>query len=56
MKLSAPTQMVWVIALVLGVLGILGKFATLPVVSEHHFTLVALGFGVLALGTLFKGA
>ena len=55
MKLSAPTQMVWVIALVLGILGVLGKFMLIPVVSANAFWLVTLGFAVLVLGTAFKG-
>ena len=55
MKLSAPTQMVWMIGVILGVLGVLGKFVVIPVVSVYAFWLVTIGFAVLVLGTAFKG-
>ncbi len=55
MKLSAPTQPVWIIAVVLGCLGILGHFVTIPTVSANAFYLVAAGFVLLAAATMLKG-
>ncbi len=33
MKLSAPKQMTWWVAVVVGALGFIGNFVTLPVIS-----------------------
>jgi hypothetical protein len=58
MKLSAPKQSFWLVAVVLGVLGILGKLAIIPaaVITGNAFWLVTIGFAILALTTMFKGA
>ncbi len=57
MKLSAPKTVVWVIALIVGVLGILaGGFGiAIPVVSAYAFWFVAVAFVLLLLATLLKG-
>ncbi|MGH7596180.1 MAG: hypothetical protein ACREOI_07500 [bacterium] len=55
MKLNAPTQGLWLIAVILGVLGILGKFVAIAYVSANSFWLVAIGFVVLMIGTKMKG-
>ena len=55
MKLSAPKNVTWLIALVLGVLGILGTFVRIPLVTDYSFLLVVVGFVLLALATLLKG-
>ena len=54
MKLSAPKTITWWIAVVLGVLGILGSFMSLPLVSANAFWFVAVGFILLALATFLK--
>jgi len=54
MKLSAPKQVTWLIAVIAGVLGILGTFIDLPFVSDYTFFLVAAGFVLLALATFLK--
>ena len=54
MKLSAPKVVTWWIAVVAGVLGILGTFISIPFVSNYTFFLVAAGFVLLALATYFK--
>jgi hypothetical protein len=46
MKLSAPMVITWWIAVILGVLGILGHLTKI--------TFVAAGFVLLALATFFK--
>jgi len=55
MKLSAPKQVTWVIAVVLGVLGLLGSLVALPIVGGSSFWLVFLGFALLAIATLVDG-
>lgn len=57
MKLNAPNQTIWLVAVVLGVLGILGKMAVISaaVVTGNAFWLVTIGFAILALATMFKG-
>ncbi|MDZ7290155.1 MAG: hypothetical protein ONB44_01890 [candidate division KSB1 bacterium] len=55
MKLSAPTFPVWLIAVIIGVLGILGKFLAIGFVTTYAFWFVLVGFVVLALSNLFKG-
>ena len=54
MKLSAPKVVTWVVAVVAGVLGILGNFISLPFVSDYTFFLVSVGFVLLALATYLK--
>ena len=55
MNLSAPKQITWWIAIILGVLGIVGTFVSIPFVSAYTFFLVAAAFVLLALATFLKG-
>jgi hypothetical protein len=55
MKLSAPKTVTWWVAVVIGVLGILGNLVTIPVVSGLAFWLVALAFVILAVATFMEG-
>ena len=55
MELSAPKQVTWWIAVILGVLGILGHFAKLPYVTVYDFWFLAIGFVLLAIATLVEG-
>jgi hypothetical protein len=52
MKFSAPKQITWWIAVVVGVLGILSAFVAIPVISSYAIWFVFVGFALLALGTL----
>ena len=52
---SAPKKVTWIIGLICGLLGIIGHFAHVQVLSEHSFTLLLVGFLVLAVGTTVKG-
>lgn len=54
MKLSKPKVITWWIAVIVGVLGILGHFASIPLASANDFWFVAVGFVLLALATYFK--
>ena len=56
MRLSAPQQTTWIIAVILGVLALLSRYVTkIPIVSEYEFECLALSFVIFVLGTLFKG-
>ena len=55
MKLSAPKNITWFVAVALGVLGLLGTFATIPVVSANAFWFVFIGFALLAVATFVDG-
>lgn len=52
MKLSAPKMYTWIVAVVLGVLGVAGRYVSIPFVTKYDFWLVVLGLVVLVLGTL----
>ena len=56
MKLNAPTQVLWLISVILGGLGILSHFAVIKPVSTYSFELLAIGFVILVIGTLLKRA
>ncbi len=55
MPLSAPKQLTFWIAVILGVLGILGTFVTIPFVTAYAFWFLVVGFVLLALGNLMEG-
>ena len=55
MKLSAPKNVTWLIAVVLGLLGMLASVVNIPLVSDYNYLFVVVGFVLLALGTLLKG-
>ncbi len=55
MKLSAPKNITWLVAVIVGGLGILASFVNIPFVTANSFWFVAVGFVLLALATLLKG-
>ena len=54
MKLSAPKNVTWWVAVVLVLAGLLGQLGVVAFLSGFAFWLVFIGAVVLALGTLFK--
>jgi hypothetical protein len=54
MNLTAPTQFVFFLSLVIAVLAMVAHFAFLPVVSEYKFWFAILSYGVLAAACLMK--
>ena len=52
---SAPKRLTWIIGLIAGILGIIGHFVQIQTLSAHSFTLLLVGFVVLAIGTTVKG-
>ena len=55
MKLSAPKQITWIIALILGIVGILATLISIPPISGFAFWLVVLGWLLLAVATAVDG-
>lgn len=54
MKLSAPKNVTWWVAVVLAVLGLLGQLKVLAFLTPYAFWLVLVAAVVLVLGTLLN--
>jgi len=56
-QLNAPTRVVWIIALVLGLVGILVHLhvLTVPVLVPYAFWLVTIAFVLLLIATVARG-
>jgi uncharacterized membrane protein HdeD (DUF308 family) len=55
MRLNAPTQVVWIIALILGIVGILATLTTIPVITPAiGFWLVVAGLALLLIATALR--
>jgi hypothetical protein len=52
MNLHKPSQVVFLIAVALAVLALVGFFLTLPVLTQYHFWFALAGFLLLALGCI----
>lgn len=59
MKLSAPKWLVWLLALILAALAIVSKYVGIPYIGDfvkmYDFWFMTAAYGLLLLGTLFKG-
>ena len=55
MKLTPPTKNVFWISVVLAVLGLVGRYLSVPFVSDYYFYFVLVGYIVLFLGNTLKG-
>ncbi len=51
---SSPKKITWIIGLTLGILGIIGHYANVQILTENNYALLLTGFIVLALGCTFK--
>lgn len=56
MRLNAPTQVLWLISVILGGLGILSHFVRIQSISAYSFELLAVGFVILVIATLLRKA
>lgn len=54
-KLNAPTQVMFLVSLVIVLLAIIGLFINIPVISMYAFWIAVLGYVVLAAGCVLKG-
>ena len=55
MRLNAPTQMIFLLSLVLAVLALVGHFVQIPYVSAYQFWIAIAGYVVLAAACVLKG-
>ena len=51
---SAPNQIVWVLALIIGFLGILGHYTNINILSKYNYEMLLIGFILLAIGTAYR--
>jgi hypothetical protein len=51
---SAPQKVTWIIGLTSGILGIIGHYANVQILTEYNYMLLLIGFAALALGTTFR--
>lgn len=56
MKLTAPTQLFFIISAVLVILALLGHFQPIQYVTINQFWLLLVGYCVLAFACLFRKA
>ena len=50
MNLSAPTQPVFIISLILAVLAVIGVFVAIPLITPNAFWVAIIAYVVLAIG------
>ena len=55
MKLSAPKQITWFIALALAVLALLGETSVIAALAPYSFWFALIGAALLLLATIVKG-
>ena len=55
MKLSAPKQITWYVALALTVLALLGQTGVIAALSPYSFWLALIGAALMLLATIVKG-
>ncbi len=55
MTLSAPTQIVFIISVVLGIAGLLGGLGIIPALAGYSFWTVTAAWVALLAGNLLKG-
>jgi hypothetical protein len=55
MKLNPPKNVSWLLAVLLGLAGLVSSYVSIPILSTFSFWLVVLGWLLLVLATYFKG-
>lgn len=56
MNLNAPTQIVFLVSLILAILAVVSVFVTIPTITANAVWVAIAAYVVLAIGNLFKGA
>ncbi len=51
---SAPSMVLWVIALVIGILGILVHYVPVQGLSKYNYEMLLIGFVLLVVGTAYR--
>lgn len=52
---SAPNRVLWLIAMILGLLGILAQYVAMGELSAYAYEMILIAFVLLAIGTSFDG-
>ncbi len=55
MKLSAPKMVTWCVAIALGVISIIVRYAPVPPILNHYYLFMTAGWLVLAVATVVDG-
>ena len=55
MRLNAPKKIVWTIALIVGLVGIIAQLITIPLLSSISFWIMGIAWLLLILSTVLKG-
>jgi hypothetical protein len=55
MRLSAPKQVTWLIAVILGVVALLSFLGVVPQLTAYTFWMMTIAWAVLVLATLLHG-
>ena len=51
---SAPSLTLWIIAVIIGLLGILTHFVQVDQLSKYNYEMVMIGFILLVIGTAYR--
>jgi uncharacterized radical SAM superfamily protein len=51
---SAPNQTLWVVAIIVGFLGILGHYVSIDILSKYNYEMLLISFILLVIGTAFR--
>ncbi|MDQ3016766.1 MAG: hypothetical protein M3R25_08650 [Bacteroidota bacterium] len=51
---SAPNNVLWILALIVGILGILAHYVPIEPLSGYSWEMLLIGFILLVLGTSFR--
>jgi hypothetical protein len=51
---SSPKKITWIIGLTAGILGIIGHYTNVQILTEYNYALLLGGFLTLAAGTTFR--
>lgn len=54
MRYNAPTQITFVISLVLAVLAVLSRFVVIPSITVNAFWILLIAYAVLAIGVVYR--
>ncbi len=54
MRPAAPSKLIWILGLIVGILGILVHFIHVEDLSAYDFWLLLAGFTLLAVGTSYR--
>lgn len=54
-RLNAPTQVVFLISVILAILAVIAIFVTVPIISGYSFWVMTAAFVILAASCVLKG-